>query len=128
MKITWLKKWNIIPLAIIIAGAAATVPAFAQAQSGPANQPAQTDPDKIHDRKENQQDRIAQGVKTGELTPHETANLERKEAAINRETRNDRQANGGTLTPGEKAKVNQQQNKMSRQIYRDKQNDATTKP
>jgi hypothetical protein len=125
MKITWLKKCNIIPLAIIIAGSTTAVPAFAQTQTA---QPAQTNPGEIHDRKVNQQDRIAQGVKSGELTPHETANLEKKEAAINRETRNDRQANGGKLTPGEKAKVNQQQNKVSRQIYRDKHDNATTKP
>jgi hypothetical protein len=122
MKLTWLNKWNVLPLAIILAGAAGSLPVYAQSQSQPA-----TDPDRIHDRKENQQDRIAQGVKSGELTPRETANLEHKEAAINRETRADRRANGGKLTPGEKAQVNRQQNKVSRQIYRDKHNSRTTK-
>ena len=34
----------------------------------------------IQQRKENQQDRIANGVANGSLTPHETANLEHKEA------------------------------------------------
>ena len=43
--------------------------------------PAQT----IQDRKENQQDRIAQGVKSGELTAGETTNLEKKEADVNHE-------------------------------------------
>ena len=38
----------------------------------------------IQERKENQQDRIANGVANGSLTPHETANLENKEAALNR--------------------------------------------
>ncbi len=37
----------------------------------------------IQQRKENQQDRIANGVANGSLTPHETANLENKEAALN---------------------------------------------
>ena len=49
----------------------------------------------IQQRKENQQDRIANGVANGSLTPHETANLENKEAALNRETRRDRRQNGG---------------------------------
>ena len=78
----------------------------------------------IHQRKENQQDRIANGVKNGSLTPRETGHLENKEAALNRETRRDRRRNGGTLTAGEKARINHQQNRVSRNIYRDKHNAA----
>ena len=76
--------------------------------------------DHIQDRKENQQDRIAQGVKNGTLSPKETANLENKEAALNKEIRTDRKANGGNLTNKQKAQVNRQQNRLSRNIYRDK--------
>lgn len=76
----------------------------------------------VGQRQENQQDRIAQGVKSGQLTAGETAHLEKNQARINREVRNDRAANGGKLTPQEKAKVNHQQNRQSRQIYRDKHN------
>jgi len=76
----------------------------------------------IGQRKENQQDRIAQGVKSGQLTAGETAHLESKEAALNRETRNMRAANGGTLTAQDKAKVTRQQNRLSRQIYDKKHN------
>jgi hypothetical protein len=79
---------------------------------------------KIGQRAENQQDRIAQGVKSGELTPGETAKLEHKEADINKQVRAERNFNGGHLTKAEKAQVNREQNKMSRQIYRDKHNDA----
>ncbi len=78
----------------------------------------------IKDREENQQDRIAQGVKSGELTPHETAKLERQESRINREVRNDRKANGGNLTNKEKAKINRQQNRESARIYNKKHNAA----
>ncbi len=78
----------------------------------------------INQRRENQQDRIAQGVNSGQLTAGETANLENKEAAINHEVRADRQANGGKLTPKERAQVNRQLNHTSRQIYRDKHNGA----
>jgi hypothetical protein len=79
---------------------------------------------KIAARKENQQDRIAQGVKSGQLTAHETANLETKESRLNKETRTDRAANGGKLTAGEKQQVNRQQNRLSRDIYKDKHNSA----
>jgi len=78
----------------------------------------------IQQRKENQQDRIANGVANGSLTPHETANLENKEAGLNREIRHDRRQNGGNLTNKEKARVNRQQNQLSRNVYRDKHNAA----
>jgi hypothetical protein len=56
------------------------------------------------------------------LTAGETANLEKNEAKINNEVRNDRAANGGKLTAQEKKQVNRQQNRESRQIYKDKHN------
>jgi hypothetical protein len=73
-------------------------------------------------RAENQQDRIAQGIKSGQLTAGESSHLESNEAKINKEVRNDRAANGGKLTSKERAQVNRQQNRMSHQIYRDKHN------
>jgi len=73
-------------------------------------------------RAENQQDRIAQGVKSGQLTAGEASHLENNEAKINHEVRTDRAANGGKLTSQEKAQVNRQQNRESRKIYRDKHN------
>ena len=79
---------------------------------------------KIAQRKENQQDRIAQGVKSGQLTAGETARLENREARLNKETRTDRAPNGGKLTSTEKQQVNRQQNRMSRAIYKDKHNSA----
>jgi hypothetical protein len=81
----------------------------------------------IGQRKENQQDRIAQGVNSGELTPRETARLEGKETALNQETRDMRKLDGGKLTPGDKALVNQQQDKLSHQIY-DQKHDGQTQP
>jgi len=75
-------------------------------------------------RVNSQQGRIAQGVQSGQLTAGETANLENKEAGINKEIRQDRQANGGKLTPEEKAKINRQQKRDSHQIYKDKHNNS----
>jgi hypothetical protein len=82
----------------------------------------------VGNRAENQQDRIAQGVNSGQLTAGETANLEGKEGAVNREVRTDRSLNGGKLTGREKAIVNQQQNNLSGQIYNDKHNAAHQPP
>ncbi len=78
----------------------------------------------IHARKENQQDRIAQGVKSGQLTPAETARLENREKNLNQTIRADRAANNGHLTGKEKAQVNNRQNKISNSIYKDKHNAA----
>jgi len=74
----------------------------------------------IKQRKENQQKRIANGVKSGELTPHETARIENNESKINKEVRRDRKENGGNLTNKEKARINRQQNKVSKEIYNQK--------
>ncbi len=71
-------------------------------------------------REENQQQRIAQGVQSGQLTPRETARLERKEARIDRQIKRERAENGGKLTPAERRQVNREQDRVSRQIYREK--------
>ena len=89
---------------------------FAQ-QAGATNRPAT-----INQRKRNQQARIAQGIRSGSMTPGEAARTERKERGLNREIRGMRQENGGKLTKGDRALINHQQNKLSRQIYRQKHN------
>jgi hypothetical protein len=76
----------------------------------------------VNQREENQQDRIAQGVKSGQLTPGETSRLEGREGRVDREVNRDRRAGNGHLTAGERARVNRQQNRMSKSIYRDKHN------
>ena len=129
-------KWTILPAAVLLLGTVALAQdpsssapssgsgsSASQGSSTPSTTPAQKPT--IADRKENQQDRIAQGVKSGQLTAGETSKLETKEAAINGETRADRAANGGKLTAAEKQQVNKQQNQMSKQIYQDKHNANT---
>ncbi|HMD31081.1 MAG TPA: hypothetical protein VKG84_04160, partial [Candidatus Acidoferrales bacterium] len=103
-------KWGALPCAVLMAAGVA----LAQAPATTSTAPATPTPDKtIAQRKQEQQERIGQGVQSGQLTAGETANLETKEAAINGETRADRAANGGKLTDAEKAKINQQQNHLS---------------
>jgi hypothetical protein len=95
---------------------------FASVNHGKPATPAYS---KVGVRAENQQDRIANGVRSGQMTAGETKNVESREANINHEVKTDREANGGTLTPEEKAHVNQQQNNVSKSIYDDKHNAAT---
>ena len=99
----------------------AVVGGFDAARSG-ADQRRAPPPGTIHQRKENQQDRIAQGVKSGQLTAGETAHLEKSEAKINQEVHDVRVDNGGKLTAAERARLNRQQNRTSRAIYRKKHN------
>lgn len=101
----------------------ATTPVAQGSASASAN--AQVTAKTIQQRKENQQDRIGQGVKNGELTAGETANLEGKESKLNQEERDMRQMDKGHLTAADKATLNQQQNQLSKQIYQDKHNAAT---
>ena len=87
---------------------------------------ANTDPkSEVGQRQRNQQQRIAQGIKSGQLTAGEAAHLEGREAGVNHEIARDRAANGGTLTGKEKAQINRQQNRTSAAIYRKKHNGRT---
>jgi hypothetical protein len=64
-------------------------------------------------------------VQSGQLTAGETAKLESKESALNREERNIRKLDYGKLTARDKRTLNQQQSKLSRQIYHKKHNGHT---
>ena len=78
----------------------------------------------INQRKVDQQGRIAQGVRNGQLTPRETGNLEGREASINHEEHAMRRADNGRLTHADRAALTRRQNRVSRSIYRDKHNAA----
>ena len=97
-----------------------TPSAFAQSQpAGSSTAPA---PGTVAERKENQQDRIANGIQSGRLTAGETKNLETKEAGLNKEERTMRSEDDGHLTAADREKLNNQQNHLSNQIYDDKHN------
>ena len=104
---------------LAVAALIASGPAFAQ-----QTQPNQPDPT-INQRKDNQQDRIANGIDSDQLTAGETKNLESREANVNREIKDDRSADDGHLTTAERQQVDHQQNNLSHSIYQDKHNDNT---
>jgi len=90
--------------------------------------PANAAMNRVGERQANQQARIAQGVRSGQLTPRETGHIERQEGRINQQVREDRAANGGHLTGQERAQVNREQNHVSREIDRDKHNGRVDRP
>jgi hypothetical protein len=79
----------------------------------------------VNARQDRQQNRINQGVKSGQLTPGETRHAENNETKIHDEAKTDRQQNGGRLTGAEHKQIEHQQNKESRQIHNEKHNDKT---
>lgn len=102
---------------IAIGSASLFLIAVAVAQTAPP-------PGTAGQRKANQQARIAQGVKTGELTAHETSHLEAREASVNKEERKMRAGDGGKLTASNRAALNTRQNRISNSLYKDKHNAA----
>jgi hypothetical protein len=95
---------------------------FAQSTTTTTTSATTTKPPTINQRKENQQDRIAQGVKSGQLTAGETSRLEQQEAGINKEEAGMRAQDNGHLTKQDRKTLTQQQNVESKRIYRDKHN------
>ncbi len=79
-------------------------------------------------REANQDQRIANGLKTGQMTSGEAARADRTQANIDSQVHNDRAANGGTLTGQEKQQISSEQNAASRQIYNEKHNANTIAP
>src|SRR5258708_39529746 len=78
MKFTWM-KWSALPVAVLLAGSVALAqdqsssgsqqaPPAQAATPAPAAAPAEKPKPTVAQRKENQQDRIANGVQSGQLT------------------------------------------------------------
>jgi len=79
----------------------------------------------VNARQRQQQERIGQGLKSGQLTGAEATRLEREERGVRVEERAYKA--DGKLTPGERKDLHQDLNKVSRDIYNQK-HDAQTQP
>ena len=118
-----MKSTHVLKFALIAALAAAPAVVLAQAaQTTPTPTPGQHD-HHINQRKNSQQNRIAQGDRSGQLTNRESNHLERQEKGINKEERGMRAQDNGHLTKQDRKTIHKQQNQESRRIYRDKHND-----
>lgn len=91
------------------------MPVFAQSTATP----------NVSKRQVQQQKRIAEGMRSGELTAKETANLEMREAKIQADKRAAKA--DGVVTGAERAKLQAEENHVSRKIYQKKHNDRTRK-
>jgi hypothetical protein len=69
-------------------------------------------------RQVNQQARIQEGVRSGELTGREAARLQARQAKIQHDKR--RAKADGVVTPAERARLHAEQNRASRAIHRQK--------
>ena len=94
---------------------ALSVPAFAQTTSTP----------RIDQRQQNQQQRIDQGVKSGQLNQKEAARLEKGQARIQK-MENKAMADG-KMTKKERARIEKAQDEESRRISRQKHDKQTAK-
>ena len=111
---------------LLFAGSAIAQTATSTTTSGAG--PGVVDPghprvNQVTRREGRQQQRIANGIKNGSLSPQETAHLEKREAAVEKREQADMAKHNGHLTKKEQAGINRQQNRISRSIYRDKHND-----
>ena len=69
-----------------------------------------------------QQQRVGQGVASGQLTRGEANHIQVREARINASRQRDLAIHGGHLSGAERARLNARENSVSGQIYDDKHN------
>jgi Skp family chaperone for outer membrane proteins len=119
---------------LVAAVAAMLLPAAAQSSASPsavqsgATSSAAQPPQTVHERKLNQQNRIAKGIENGGLTANEAGKLENKEANLTKEKEQMRTADGGHLTSADRHTLHQQQDKLSKQVYKQKHDSARQQP
>ena len=80
--------------------------------------PAMAGTPRLDAREHNQRQRIAQGVRSGELTRPETRRLIAGERRLHRHERYAK--SDGVVTPAERARLQRNANRMSKRIYRQK--------
>lgn len=73
----------------------------------------------VNGREERQQQRIANSVQSGKMTPAEAAAAEKRDAKIERQEKHDMAKHNGHLTRAEKNKLSGELNKNSRAIHKD---------
>lgn len=88
------------------------------AQAAPAPAPMQRHAATINQRRDFQQERIGQGIRSGRINARQGARLERREVSIARAEHRMRMHDGGRLTHFDRVRLNHRLNHSSRAIYR----------
>ncbi len=107
---------RIAKLALVAALFAAPAITFAQTPAPAAQQPS------IVQRQFNQQRRIAQGFRKGQLNRRQTVRLERQQRSIHRQMHMMRARHNGRLTARDRRFLTHRQNVAARRIFRAKHN------
>lgn len=118
-------KKQLSTIVMMAAAAALCVPAAIAQETTTTTPTTSTTKPKytINQRKQNQQERIGEGVENGSLTAGETAHIEKQETRLNKEEKVLK--SDGSLSAADRAKLQSQQNKLSKEIYNQK-HDAQT--
>lgn len=87
---------------------------------------AQSAANEFVERNVNQQQRIEQGLQSGQLTTREASRLEREEGRVER--MESKAMQDGRVTPNEAHRIGQAQNNVSHDIYREKHDTQTGNP
>ena len=97
----------------LIAVVIASLPGLAAAQATDTTSTKRTD-----QRQANQEKRIEQGEKSGQLNQKEAKKLEKGQAHVQK--MENKAVADGKVTPKERARIEKAQNQQSRRIYREK--------
>jgi hypothetical protein len=113
-----MKKY-IVALAIagFLSGTALATSAFAQ-DEGVGGGPGHPRVNEVNQRLDNQQNRIDNGLKDGQMTTGEAKRDEARDAKVERQEARDEAKNGGHLTRREQRHMNHELNHNSRDIHR----------
>ena len=117
----------------VLAAASLLLMGSAAAQNNTAGAgPGVVDPghprvNQVNRREQRQQNRIGNGVKSGQLTPGETRRLERGEQRLQHNEKKDMAKDNGHLTKQDQRQLNHEANHMSKRIAADKHNAKTSK-
>jgi len=114
---------------LVLAAGSLMVVGLASAQTQNSNTSGagagQVDPghprvNQVNHREQNQQNRIANGVKNDKLTPGQTSHLEKGEQRLQNNEKRDMAKDNGHLTKQNQKQLNHEANNMSKRIYKDK--------
>ena len=112
-------------LVLAVGGLMVVGSAAAQTQTTSGAGAGQVDPghprvNQVNRRETKQQDRIANGVKNGQVTPGQTARLEHGEQRLQNNEKKDMAKDNSHLTKQDQRQLNRESNRMSKRIATDK--------
>ena len=124
-----MKRTLLLSIATLALSGILAAPGYAQNPNTQGAGPGKDDPNhprvnQVNNREQNQQNRIANGMKNGSVTPKEGAKLENQQQHIVKQEKKDMAKDNGHLTKANQAQLNKEQNKASKNIYAKKHNDA----